>query len=789
MNAEIYLIRYDEKALKEINKKLSSIAVSLKESDVNIQFKTEMNNDRLRIIQGIRQSIDDSEDIDLIIVPNSVGDTPGDSLVFRTLCGLTAPGITQEKVILNRLNEGAKVIDETDMPPVNDKEYADCSVIKNVDGERSGYCFFINGKRIVLVPEASGENLTGLIVKTVKLALTYKSIPQNELPLKGVGFAPTGSAAVGNAASDNGGKSLPVADISHETQEIDLSAIKEAITGIVDEKEQGGKKYGWFKRNFVPLKDDKRSEKVRKIILDFAIVVFIVTAVILLFVLVINPWLNNKKYDELRDIFNSPSSKVIDVTNPDGAVVSRKTISHNWDDIKAINEEIVGWVKIDNTVIDYPTLEHKGDNEDYQYYLYKDYYKNYSGYGSIFLDYRCKQSVNSKNVILHGHHMNDGSMFQNLMYYGKFEGDLEFYKKSPIIHFDTPEGDADYKIISYYKTNTLDAHGDFFDYLTSEFTSDAEFMNYVYLIRERSLINTPVTVNEDDQLLTLSTCSYEYSEFRTVLVARKVREGESSEVDVSKATQNLDALWPDVHYSSKDAKPKISTFSKAYKNNEIDWYDGKGNLSGKERMFTLHDNVPASTEPTDATGETEPQNEVVQNSSIWFNYSNIVMNKGESYTLEVYWDPDNTTDKSIKWNSNNSSVATIDSKGVVKGVGAGTATITATTSNGNTTTCPVTVHIPLEQVIISAGAYSMYEGDSHQLQLTIIPSDADGQSVSWSSSDTSVVTVDQNGFVTAHGAGTARVTATVNAAVGTVNVSCDYTIISPQNGERSLTST
>ena len=129
--------------------------------------------------------------------------------------------------------------------------------------------------------------------------------------------------------------------------------------------------------------------------------------------------------------------------------------------------------------------------------------------------------------------MNDGSMFGNLMKYGSTSGNLDFYKESPTIEFDTPEGNADYKIISVFKTNTLSSQGEFFNYMVGDFQNEKDFMNYVYNVRIRSLINCPVDVNEDDQLLTLSTCSYEFTEFRTVVVARKVRGGESSKVNVS----------------------------------------------------------------------------------------------------------------------------------------------------------------------------------------------------------------------------------------------------------------
>ena len=180
-------------------------------------------------------------------------------------------------------------------------------------------------------------------------------------------------------------------------------------------------------------------------------------------------------------------------------------------------------------------LWNKSDNREGQYYLNRDYRGYTNFYGSVFVDYRCKKGTKSQNVVLHAHHIRDGSMFGGLMKYaGGTSGDLKFYKKSPTVIFNTPDGNGTYKIISVFKTNTLSSHGEFFNYMIGDFQNEKDFMNYVYNVRIRSLINCPVDVNEDDELITLSTCSYEFSNFRTIVVARKVRDGESVKVDTSK---------------------------------------------------------------------------------------------------------------------------------------------------------------------------------------------------------------------------------------------------------------
>ena len=123
--------------------------------------------------------------------------------------------------------------------------------------------------------------------------------------------------------------------------------------------------------------------------------------------------------------------------------------------------------------------------------------------------------------------------------------------------------------------------------MIGDYQNEKDFMNYVYNVRVRSLINCPVTVNEDDELLTLSTCSYEFTNFRTVVVARRVRIGESAKVDVKKATLNSNAVWPQVYYSSNGGtRPKVTDFTTEYLAKNISWYDGKFRFKNQKVQVT-----------------------------------------------------------------------------------------------------------------------------------------------------------------------------------------------------------
>ncbi len=342
-----------------------------------------------------------------------------------------------------------------------------------------------------------------------------------------------------------------------------------------------------FISSFIPHRTDPQNIKIRKWIAIFGIVVFLVAAGYLLNFFVIQPYLNSQINSEIHDIAYNTTDNSDDTKKP----------KQNWEALKKINKEIVGWISIDGTKIDYPVLEHKGDTEYSQYYLYRNYKKESSNYGSVFIDYRSTESVHSRNIVVHGHNMVDGSMFHEMVNYGSLTGNLDYYKKHPVVNFNTPEGDAQYKIISVFKTNTLYDHGEFFNYMQGSFLSDAEFMNFVYNCRIRSLFDCPVMANEDDQFLTMSTCSYEFTNFRTVIVARKVREGESADVNTEIATLNSSPVFPEVYYRSRGGtRPEVLTFKKAYSKGLIDWYDGKGDLEGSEIL-----SATVASNPTDAT--------------------------------------------------------------------------------------------------------------------------------------------------------------------------------------------
>ena len=167
---------------------------------------------------------------------------------------------------------------------------------------------------------------------------------------------------------------------------------------------------------------------------------------------------------------------------------------------------------------------------------------------------------------------------------------------------------------------------------------------------------------------------------------------------------------------------------------------------------------------------------------ITLNHKEATVDEGASIKLEATILPDDTTDKSVTWSSSDNTVATVDADGLVTALIPGTATITATSANGLKASCELTVKakpIVEQSITLNHQEATVEEGASIKLEATILPYDTTDKSVTWSSSDNTVATVDQNGSVTAIAVGTATITAT---SANGLKASCELTVKAKQSG-------
>jgi len=234
--------------------------------------------------------------------------------------------------------------------------------------------------------------------------------------------------------------------------------------------------------------------------------------------------------------------------------------------------DVKGWINIPDTNIDYVVAQGTEDEPDY--FLDKDIRGDYSKAGTLYLDISSsvEKDDTTRNLVIHGHNMvsTKEKMFHCLLDYKK----AGYYKEHSVITFDTIYNTGQWKVFAVFITNGSSAKEPLFDYRKADFKDASDFLNFVYQIRIRSILNTSVDINENDQILCLSTCSYEVDDYRTVIVARRVRDGEEPTVDVEATEVNPAPLYPASYYYRYGGKaPKLyETFEEALGNGAISWY-------------------------------------------------------------------------------------------------------------------------------------------------------------------------------------------------------------------------
>lgn len=177
-----------------------------------------------------------------------------------------------------------------------------------------------------------------------------------------------------------------------------------------------------------------------------------------------------------------------------------------------LNPDLIGWIYIDGTEINYPVMQ---TPEWVNYYLKRDFYGQSNDHGSIYADEMADIKRPSANVTLYGHKMKDGSMFAGLMDYKE----KSFYEQHPTIDFNTIYKDGTYQIIAVFITTANE--GGFPYHLFVDGTEE-EFNAFVSKCKELSLYDTGVDAEYGDKLITLSTCEHNVSNGRFVVVAKKV---------------------------------------------------------------------------------------------------------------------------------------------------------------------------------------------------------------------------------------------------------------------------
>lgn len=209
----------------------------------------------------------------------------------------------------------------------------------------------------------------------------------------------------------------------------------------------------------------------------------------------------NDLYKDIAEIYH------VDIENQENANSDGNNGDNDidtLDELRKINPDIIGWITVPETKIDYPVVK-ASDND---YYLNHDINGEENKHGAIFMDY-INDPDKDENIVIYGHHMRDGTMFKDLV---KFKKE-DFYNHNKSISLNIEGKTSEYEIFSIYIANASSLD------IKISFKDTAEYEEYFSSVKEKSIYPSSLTFDKDKTMLTLFTCTYEEKDARLVLHA------------------------------------------------------------------------------------------------------------------------------------------------------------------------------------------------------------------------------------------------------------------------------
>lgn len=248
----------------------------------------------------------------------------------------------------------------------------------------------------------------------------------------------------------------------------------------------------------------------RKIVLVIALMVFIGALGA-----IVNHYVKGWRAEQALTGLGEMKKEQEDLVTDKGIVVGK------YVDLYKKNEDMIGWLTIDGTRMDYPVMQTEDDPE---YYLRRNFAKEYSLSGVPFMDAQSDVFKPTANWMVYGHNMKDGTMFHDLLDYAE----KEFYEEHKTFKFDTiyKGGQGEYEIIASFYSQIYPKDKDVFKYYTyAGINKKSQFDDFLKGIKGLSEYNTGVEAEYGDQLITLSTCSYHVEDKlgRFAVVAKRIK--------------------------------------------------------------------------------------------------------------------------------------------------------------------------------------------------------------------------------------------------------------------------
>ena len=271
-------------------------------------------------------------------------------------------------------------------------------------------------------------------------------------------------------------------------------------------------------------KDTKKKAKTKKdMILNILLVIFIATFLIsggYLGMYYYNIHKAQKSFDSLKGMIkDSPGGDELSIGTDTDATgltyveINGVKVQEKFADLYTANNDFIGWLTIPGTEVDYPVMHTPSDEE---FYLKRDFNKEKSSSGTLFLAAKCDALLPSDNVVIYGHNMKAGTMFHDLL---KYETE-DYYKEHKTFRFDTLLGNYEYEVIAAFRTEIKrdDNTFKYYDFINAK--DKDEFDDFVKKVKSKTPYTIDETAEYGDKLVTLSTCAYHANEGRYVVVAK-----------------------------------------------------------------------------------------------------------------------------------------------------------------------------------------------------------------------------------------------------------------------------
>ena len=208
-------------------------------------------------------------------------------------------------------------------------------------------------------------------------------------------------------------------------------------------------------------------------------------------------------YDDLRLLLNPAGDSTASTAGMD---VPEGSSLIDFSELRAINTDTVGWILAEGRNIDYPIVQ----GEDNSYYLNHLFNHEENRLGSIFLDYRNNGDFSDRSIVIYGHNMKNGSMFTPIREYRA----QEYYDMFPTMELYTPEENYTIELFA-----GIIADGNY-EFVRFDFENDEDFRDYIQDLKKNSTFKSEVTVNPEDKIVALVTCTYEYNNARYTIFGK-----------------------------------------------------------------------------------------------------------------------------------------------------------------------------------------------------------------------------------------------------------------------------